>query len=177
MNIDIKIDEVTLATVVDDILGFDEETGEPYQTGQRTIADLVAKQLVDAARRETNRYQGLLTRVTDIRDELIRDLVRPEIEAAIAAPVKLTNTYGEATGKETTLRELIVDQARKALNAPVDGGGYRNSQTFVQKVVAEQVQKVLADEITQAVKAARDEVATGIGDAVKTAVQAGLRSR
>lgn len=177
MNIEIKVDEVTLATVVDDIIGHDEDTGETYRSGGRTIGDLVARQLVDAARRETDRYRTLITKVTEIRTEMIRDAVRPEIEAAIAAPVKLTNSFGEATGRETTLRELIVAEARKALNAPVDGSGYRNSQTFVQKVVAEQVQNVLATEIASVVKAARDQVATEIGDAVKTAVQAGLRAR
>ncbi len=45
MNITVNVDEVTLATVVEEVVGYDEE-GEP-RTTSGTMAQLVAAQLVD----------------------------------------------------------------------------------------------------------------------------------
>lgn len=175
MHIEIKVDEVTLATVVDDIIGHDEETGEPYQAGRRTIGDLVAAQLVDRVTRETDRYRALVTKVTEIRTELIRETIRPQLEQALAAPLRKTNSYGEATGQESTLREVIVAEAKAAMSNRDRNHG--SGRTWIEETVAAEVRKVLADEITQAVKTARTELANQISASVATAVQAGLRSR
>lgn len=174
MEIEVKVNEVTLATVVEDIVGYDNESG-PYLDGHITVGDLVARHLVEAVKRDSDRYHGLITKVGEIRAEMIREAIAPQIEQALAAPLRKTNQYGEATGQETTLRELIVAEAQKALTQPAGGNGYgRDRLTVLQKTVADEVQKALAVEIADAVKAARAQVATEIGTHVAAAVQAGL---
>jgi hypothetical protein len=177
MNIEVKVDEVTLATVVEDIVGYDNESG-PYLDGHITVGDLVARHLVDAVKRDSDRYRALVTKVGEIRAEMIREAIAPQIEKALTAPLRKTNQYGEATGQETTLRELIVAEAQKALTEPAGGNSYdRDRKTLIQKTVADEVQKALAGEIADAVKAARQQVATEIGKHVAAAVQGAMRTR
>lgn len=178
MNITVSIDEVSLATAVNDVLGFDEAGGELISTGEQvTIADLVAAKITERVTRDEN-WHDFSRRVRDIRAEVIRELVRPQIERAVLAPVTLTNTYGEPSGKTTTLRELIVDEARKALNSPADPNGYgRDRKTLVQKIVAEQVQAAFTAELADAVKQARTAIADEIGKQVANSVTAAMKAR
>ena len=176
MNITVNVDEVSLSTAVADVVGFDSETGEPFQEGTRTIADLVAEMIVNRLQRDTS-WPSLREKFLEIRTEEIRKAVRPQIEEAVAAPIQKTNTYGEpVSGQTTTLREVIVEEARKAVNAPADRHGY-DRQTFLQKTVAEEVRKALQAEIASAVTAARQQVAKQIGEQVAAAVEAGMRKR
>lgn len=176
MNINVSVDEVTLDTVVASIISRDEETGEGYEAGHETIGHLVAQVIVDRAM-SSERWRDYATQVISIRAELIREAVSPMIAEAIARPIKTTNNYGEATGQETTLTEVIIEQARKTLNAPADGSGYGSQQSFIQKTVAAEVKAALGAEIADAVKAARQQVAGEIGSHVAAAVQAGLKAR
>lgn len=178
MNITVSIDEISLTTAVNDVLGFDEVGGELISTGEQiTIADLAATKITERVTRDEN-WHDFSRRVRDIRAEVIRELVRPQIEQAIAAPVTLTNAYGEPNGRTTTLRELIIDEARKALNAPADPSSYgRGRKTLVQKIVAEQVHEAFAAEVADAVKQARTAVAAEIGQHVASAVQAAMKAR
>lgn len=179
MNIEIKIDDITLATVVADVMEYDEE-GDLVSSGkERTVAELVAEQIVERVVRD-DRYPRLKDRVTAIRDEEIRAAIKPAIEQAVNRPIKKTNTYGEATGQETTLSEVIVDEARKYMKEPADA--YRREQgTVLQKLVRAEVQKAFETEIADAVKQARDMVANQLGDTVSAqiaaAVKAGLKAK
>jgi len=140
MNITVQVDEVSLGTVVAEVVAFDEE-GDPYTQGERTVADLVVTQIM-AHLLKDDRYRSLAVKVAEIRTEEIRAAVRPQIEEAIAAPVQKTNTWGEPlAGPAITLRELIVGEARKLLSEPVDSYGSRT--TVVQKMVADAAKKSL----------------------------------
>lgn len=179
MNIEIKIDEITLATVVADVVDFDED-GDPVSAGkERTVADLVAAQIAKQVTAD-RRYPALLDRVTSIRDEEIRAAIRPAIEQAVARPIKKTNHYGEATGGETTLTEVIVSTAREYLKEPVDKYS-RDKGTVLTAAVRTAVRQAFEAEIADAVKQARDLVAGEIGTAVaaqiETAVKAGLKAK
>ncbi|MEU3386334.1 hypothetical protein [Streptomyces albidoflavus] len=178
MNIEVKVDEITLSTVVADVLGVDED-GETYTEGQRTIADLVAAQIIDRLTQSTH-WPTLRQRVMDIRDEEIRAAVRPSIEDAINRPIYRTNHYGERTGEQTTLAEVITDEARKLLKGPADR--YRHEQgTVLQQTVRAEVKKAFETEIADMVKQARNLVTTQLGDdiarQVTAAVTAGLAKR
>ena len=179
MNIEIKVDDITLSTVVGDVVDFDED-GDAVSTGrERTVADLVAAQIVNQVVRDA-RYPSLVDQVTRIRDEEIRAAVKPAIEQAINRPIRKTNYYGEATGEETTLTEVIVEEARKLLKEPADN--YRREQgTVLQQTVRAEVKKAFEAEIADAVKQARDLVAAELGDTVSTqiaaAVKAGLKAK
>lgn len=178
MNITVNVDEISLGTVVAEILEYDNEDGETRPIGERTIGDIVAEKLLERlvnSDRGTG-YQGLMTQVRDIRAEVIREAVRPQIEDAIAAPVQKTNSYGDAIGEPTTLRDLIVDEARKAVNQPADRYSSEKG-TFLERAVRQAVQEALGTEIKDAVTAARKGVAGEIGKTVAAAVDAGLKAR
>jgi hypothetical protein len=178
VNIEIKVDEISLSTVVADVIGIDED-GDTYTEGQRTVADLVATQIVDRLTTATG-WPPLRERVMNIRNEEIRAAVRPSIEEAITRPIYRTNHYGERTGEQTTLAEVIADQARKVLVEPVDK--YRMEKgTVLQQTVRAEVKKAFETEIADMVKQARDLVTTQLGDdiarQVTAAVTAGLKKR
>src|ERR1041385_8531249 len=100
MEIKIVVDEVTLSTVVGDVVRVDED-GDEYVDGHSTVADKVATLIKDAVVRSPE-YTSLKERVTEIRNQEIREAVKPLIRQALERPIKRTNYYGEPTGKETT---------------------------------------------------------------------------
>ncbi|MFD7109098.1 hypothetical protein ACFWAF_02775 [Streptomyces microflavus] len=178
MNITVKVDEITLSTVVADTVAFDED-GDTYSTGQQTVAHLVAAQIVERLVKDA-RYPGLRDQVTEIRKEEIRAAVRPSIDEALARPIYKTNTYGERTGQETTLAELIADEARKQLTEPSDR--YRSEKgSILQQTVRTEVQKAFQAEIADAVQKTRDlviaEMGGDIAQQITKAVTAGLSKR
>lgn len=179
MNIEIKVDDITLSTVIAEVVDYDED-GDLVSSGkEKTVADLVADRIVERLVRD-DRYPRLKDRVTEIRDEEIRAAIRPAIEQAVTRPIRKTNSWGEPTGQETTLSEVIVDEARKFMKEPADK--YRREDgTVLQKLVRDEVHKAFATEIADAVKQAREMVATQLGDKVSdqitAAVRAGLKAK
>lgn len=161
MNITVSIDEVTLDTIVGQVVSYDED-GDMIQNGDKTVAHLVVEQIVAQAVKRPE-YTELQTRIAEVRKEQIRDALAPIVAEAIAKPVMQTNSWGERTGKETTLTALIMDEARKYLAEPADAYG-SNRQTLLQKAIREQVQAAFAQEIADAVKAAKAAVVKEIGD-------------
>ena len=178
MNITVKVEDVTLDTVVAEVFGYDSETGDPYAIGNKTIADLIAGQITDRLVKDSDRWQKLTRKVAEIRNEVIREQVTPAVEEALNGPIHKTNSYGEAVhGQATTLRELIADEARKALTAPADPHSYRDNTTILQKVVRDEVKAALAEQITQTVKEVREQFAGEIGKQVASAVTAAMKGR
>jgi hypothetical protein len=180
MNITVKIDEISLSTVVDEVLVYeadDDDFGrEPAGTvNTRTVGHLVAEMIMDRIVKD-DRYPSLVKRVTAIRNEEIREAVRPAIEEAVNGPVRQTNSYGEPTGATTTLRELIAAEASKFINSPVDAYN-RDRGTHLSKLVREQVQEAFAAEVKAAVQQARTSVADEIGQQVANAVTNAMKAR
>lgn len=173
MNITVKVDEVSLATVVDQALAYDDENGS-YVAGERTVAHLVAEMIVDRLAQDHDRWYELRKTVTDVKREVIREAVLPMVEQAISEPIQKTSAYGDPLGAPVTLREVIVDEARKLLDKRADTYG---SQTVLQKIVAEEVQKAFAAEIKDAVAKARASVADDIGKQVAAAVTNAMKGR
>ncbi|MET9909762.1 hypothetical protein ABZZ74_23655 [Streptomyces sp. NPDC006476] len=174
MNIEIKVDDITLSTVVADVMSYDED-GDLVPAGrEKTVADLVAERIVASVVRD-DRYPRLKERVTAIRDEEIRAAIRPAIVEAVTRPIKKTNGYGEPTGQVTTLSEVIVDEARKFMKEPADK--YRREDgTVLQKLVRDEVHKAFGAEIADAVKQARELVAGELGDKVSDQITAAVRA-
>jgi hypothetical protein len=177
MNITVNVSDVALDTIVAEVFGYDSETGDEYQIGNKTIADLVARQIVERLIKD-DRYTTLAHYVTDIRKEVIRDAIRPAVEEAIAAPIRRTNTWGDPVGETvTTLREVIVKEAREVINAK-DPNDYRGDKgTFLERTVRAEVAKAMHDEIVAEVAKAREAVAGEIGKQVATAVTNAMKGR
>ena len=143
------------------------ETDDPV-----TLADVIADRAVRTFTYEDGRE--LRRRITEIRDEEIRELVKPIVLGAIDSAIQETNRWGEPTGKPTTLRELIAKEAKELLNRPADNYN-RNKGTVLEVAVREAVERsiraelnvVLVDEKTKVVAAVQAQAAELIAEAVK----------
>lgn len=179
MNIEIKVDDITLDAIVGQGFGYDED-GDWSSTGEeKTVAHLVAAQIVDRLVKD-DRWNSLRDKVMQIRTEEIRAAIRPAIDEAITRPIHKTNTYGERVGTVTTLAEVIADEARKQLGEPVDR--YRSEKgSLLQQTVRAEVKRAFDTEIAETVKRARDlvtqEMGGQIAQQVTAAVTAGLAKR
>jgi hypothetical protein len=161
MNITVTVDEITLDTIVAQTFEYDED-GDPIATGGTSVAQLVADRIVKQVIGDTDRYPSLKERVTQIRDEEIRAAIRPAVQEAISRPIKRTNSYGEPTGPETTLSEVITDEARKYLASYPDSYN-RDKGTVLQQTIRAAVKKAFDTEIADVVKKVRADVAAQIG--------------
>lgn len=167
MNITVQVDEITLDTVIRKI--YDDDDGPATYT----VGDAVAFQLVDRIVRSES-WPSLRDRVTEIRDEAIRDRVAPLIEEALTGSIQKTNLYGEPTGQQTTLREVIMAEVKRAMTKPTDSYS-RSGQTIVGKIVADEVSKAFTTVVRDEVEKAKALVAEQIGAAVAERVQATLK--
>lgn len=177
MDITVSVDKIDLA---DYIGAHYDEDGDRVPAG--TLADVIARQLVERFAK-SDLYGDLVQRVRTIRDEEIRAALAPLLAEALAKPIHPTNQWGEKTGAETTLSEVIVAEARKWMNAKADTsyGSRDSSVTNLQKMIRDEVRAGFEGEIKAMVTEARDAVSKQIGETVAVAVQSavteGLRAR
>lgn len=173
MNITVNIDEITLASVVDQTY---RQTGEEDWTAEGvTIGEIVATKIVEKLTSDTDRWDDLRSRVTAIRDEEIRAAIAPKVAEAIDTPIQRTNEYGRAVGEPTTLTELIVKAASDYCNKPVDNYN-RGGGTVLQKHVTDAVQAAFQREIADQVKQVRAAVGAKLGATVSTEIQKALEA-
>jgi len=176
MDIKVSVESIDLGDYID---GHRDEDGDYVPGG--TLADAIAHKLVEKFSR-SDLYDGFRDRVQRIRDEEIRTQLTPVIAEALAKPIKRTNSYGESTGTETTLREVIVDEARKWLSTKADDRyGRSSTETNLQKMIRDAVEDGFKAEIADAVKAAREAVVnqfgSDVGDRVGAIVREALSKR
>lgn len=175
MEFTINVDKIDLA---EEIGSHYDEDGD--RVGKGILADLVVERLVKQFAK-SDVYGDLVERVRKIRDEEIRTALAPLLAEALSKPIHPTNQWGEKTGTETTLSEVIVAEARKWMNAKVDSYGGRDSATNLQKMIRDEVRAGFENEIKTMVTEARDVVSKQIGTTVAVAVQSavaeGLRAR
>lgn len=165
MNITDNLDETTLATIIDQVTGIDED-GDEYEIGGRTLGDAVAGLIAARLLKETEYARAIREQVATIREDEIRQAIRPRVEQALAQPIAQTNRYGERTGKDLTLLELVVAQIGTVLGEKSDK--YRSeSPTVLQKAIRSEVEKTLKDEITSAVTAVRAALVGQVGDQIR----------
>jgi hypothetical protein len=154
VNITVSIDEVTLNTAVAKVMAYDNDEGEMYATGEEvTVGHLVAKQIVERLVKD-DRWPHLRDEVLEVRKEEIRAAVRPSIVEALTRPIYQTNRFGERTGTETTLSEMIVAEVQKSLTEPADPYNRQNG-TLLQLALRPEVKRVFQE----GAKAAVEEMA------------------
>lgn len=154
MNITVNVDSIDLGEYIDSHYDSD---GDRVPAG--TLGDAVVRQLVEKFSR-SDVYKGLAERVRTLRDEEIRTQLAPVITEALASPIKRTNSYGEKTGEDTTLREVIVAEARTWLNSKKDDNyGRSTNGTHLQVMIRKAVEDAFQAEIADVVKKIRDDIA------------------
>lgn len=174
MDIKVTVENIDLGDYID---GHRDEDGDYIPGG--TLADAIVRQLVDKHSR-SDAWKGIAERVQAIRDDEIRTQLAPVIAEALTKPIQTTNAYGERTGTETTLRELIAAEARRYLNEPSDR--YNTDRTSrLQVEVRKAVAEAFKDEVAGAVQEVRDAVAEAVGgnftEMVSAAVSQALAKR
>jgi Arc/MetJ-type ribon-helix-helix transcriptional regulator len=174
VNITINVDEVTLDTIVGEVLGFDED-GDPVTKDERTIADTVAEKIT-AALVKDDRWDSMRKKVLEIRSEVIREALKPVVEQALTETFQRTNNYGEPIGGVISMRQVITDELKQFMTQPADTYN-RDKGTVLQVFVRKAVAEVLTTEVQEAVRQAREQFAGEIGKQVTAAVQAGLRAK
>lgn len=145
-----------------------------------TVGEEVVRELVRQIAKG-DEYASLERRVHELRDEEIRSQIAPLIADALSVPIERTNTFGEPIGKSTTLREVIVAEAKKYWSEPFDSYNSRDKGPKLAVHIRKEVEAAFQAEIADAVKVARDAVAkqagASIGDVVTTAVRTALSAR
>lgn len=157
MNIEIKINELTMETIVAKAFERDED-GDIIGEGGVRLGDAIVDRLVHEIKHGENSYfnPDIKKRVKEIRDEEIRTAVRDEITAALTTPIHATNSFGERTGVPTTLREIIFKEAQKALGTT--GNRYESDKSMMDKIIGSEIQKALAAEIKPVLDKAKADV-------------------
>lgn len=178
MNIHVTVDgldAIDLSTVIGDEIAYYNPETEETEHRPRTLGDLVAQKLADKMWAECDRYD-IAKQARARRDEVIREKVEPIIEQALTGSIRLTNSYGEPAGPETTLNALIVEEAKKVVAG--SRSDYGRGDTLAQRIVKDAVGaafikelgSVVAEEKAKVIAAVRAKAADLIADAVKQGV-------
>lgn len=160
MNINVTVDGgIDLSTELgEEIRHYDDETGE-YETRGKTLGDLVAEKLV-ASLIKSDEWPGLKQKVLDIREDEIRNAIRPTVEKALVSDVRKTNSYGEPTGPAKPMRELIVEQVSVVLRGKSDR--YSTSAPLLDTVMDRTVRALLTKELKEAFDSEKAKVVAAV---------------
>lgn len=171
VEINVNLDAIDLNTVIGETVAHDED-GEEYDRSGRTLGDEVIAKLVDGLR-AGDQYTTLRRRVAEIRDEVIRERIITEVEAAFNKPIRKTNSYGEPNGPETTLTAIIADVAQQWISGR-DHSGRTNSAELIKNTVREVLKgdlvAVVNAEKLKAVAAVKAHLAEQLEKASKSVV-------
>lgn len=160
MQINVNVSEVNLTDEIDGRGPWDEET-ETY--APMTLADLVAEKLADRLVKDNNEYYNdVYKRVSKQMDEYVRERVAPLVDEAMLKPIRKTNSYGEPTGQETTMTELILASVKAFLEHSQKDGYGRGNRTKAQQLVDEAVGNKLTKELSEVVAAERTKVVEAV---------------
>jgi hypothetical protein len=168
MEINVEVSGVTLDSLV--------REASDYGPGS-TVADLLVQAVLQRLSAGGDVWSSIATRVALVQGEEIREHVRPLIAEALTRPLRHTNNYGEPTGPETTLRELILAEVRDMLTRPVNEHGVRTNLTVAGQIIQQQVRDAFRKEVAAEVARAKDRVAAEIGELVAVSVKEGLQRR
>lgn len=155
MEIEVNVNAPSLQSLIE----------EDYD-GQSTIGDRVVSQLVQIAVRDDS-WRDFQKRVAEIRTSMIREAVATEIESALSKPFTRTNQWGEPQGEETTLRQVLAEEAKRAMSF-ARTGGYSSSipeefkplHRVIQVEAANAVSALLKKEIAEETERIRESIRT-----------------
>jgi hypothetical protein len=155
MNIEIRIDQLDVNSIIAKTFERDEEGELIGETGVR-LGDAVADKLVAEVRKGSGWHDDIKSRVKQIRDEEIRVACRDAIADALNQPLAATNSFGERTGAPTTLREMIFKEAQKALGTT--GNRYDQDKSLIEKVIKTEIEAALKKELQPILDEAKAQV-------------------
>ncbi len=127
------------------------------------VARLVFSTIKSGAMSDT--YQQMTRRAAEIRDEEIREAIRPAVIEAIESSMQPTDSYGNPKCEAKTLHELIVEQAKKAITAK-DSDSYSRTKglNIVEQFIASEVKSALDKELKDTMEQAKADVLRAVQD-------------
>lgn len=118
------------------------------------IVDQAAKQLLASIKEET---EPVRARVRAIRDEEIREQVRPLVGDTLGMLVQRTDEYGSPKGQPVTLREVILEKAAESFKV-----SSRNRKSPLEEFITQEVDRAFRGELQEAMKASRAQVLAAV---------------
>lgn len=152
--------------------GYDED-GEPIVV---TLEDAV---IAEAARQMRARVEAdidkaaSLSKIATVANEEIREQVRPTIEKVLDGDVFYrTDSYGYSTGNAKSLREHVVEEAKKLLKTSGQSRSQdRNSiHAYLDKRIKEIIEEELNTELLELRAAVKEQLGGGIREALAQAL-------
>jgi len=128
---------------------------------QDMVVDAAVQRLVTDGRRE-EWARTLRERVTAIRDETIREAVRPAIEEALTRVIQPTDAYGNPKGEPVTLHERITRDAMAWLTKAESRQYGDKAVTPVERLIKEEVNAAFKRELGPVMEEAKREVIAAI---------------
>jgi len=146
-----------------EIRDYDHETGA-VETRGKTLGDLVAEQITQKLVADDH-YREMRKRYLKVRDEEIRAAVAPVVAEALAGPIQKTNSFGEPTGQQTTMRELIMAETQRLVSKGTDSGYSNRRKTFLQELIEKETGRLFAAELSAVMAAEKEKVVAAVRSA------------
>lgn len=125
------------------------------QTASDAIVNRAAAKLLEGR----DLHHELRRGVDATADAVIVEMLRPMIEEAVAMVVQPTDSFGEPKGERTTLREVIIKHVEKELRSTSSRDSLsRPRQTVLEQIIDREVQRVVGEDLREAMDAARKTV-------------------
>lgn len=131
----------------------------PSETVEEAIIRCAGEAAWNAVSNKSDNWSKAV-KVSEIRAELIRERLIPIVEEAISQSIQQTDNFGSPRGEPITIAEYVTKLTTEYLTKETD---YRTKETVVKKLIREQVERTVNDQLIAAMKDAQKEVM----DAVK----------
>jgi len=161
----------------------DVNLGSDVEAIRTRVIDSAARQMLMQVSPYSDGEQHFTEFARSLRDDIqrairerVQEVVAPAVEAALVEGVQRTDNYGSPVGPKVSLREVIVDEATKALNKKIEvRDNYGRSESVVQQVIRSEVQDALAKELKAEVKAEGERVKAAVRDKAAEIVTEAVR--
>lgn len=137
------------------------EDGTRSTSLREMVANAAVERLVTDARREAW-GKTIRDRVRAIRDDEIREAVRPSIEEALTKAIQPTDVYGTPKGEPVTLREHIVQTASDWLTKKSSERYGEKAMSPAERLIKEEVTRVFDREVKAALDDAKAQVMAAV---------------
>jgi hypothetical protein len=138
------------------------DLGETF-ANEQSASDAIVQEAARRVLGQRDLTEEVRRRVRQITDDQISAAVKPLIDAALSEGFQPTDSFGSPRGEPTTLRDMVVKEVRYGLEASKQVGySGRNQQTLLQEIIGREVERVVREDLKQAMDEARKQVRAAV---------------